>query len=90
MNLKTETQIETKFGALVVTVEDWGGNFPGVCIDLHRDGYNFYMPVAYIESVEADGLDKRLHVVVWGDGEREDCTHDITVTNIDKYFEEGN
>ena len=80
--------VETPFGTLVAYSSS-DPYYPGIYIDLRRDGFPEDMPVALIESTdtEADAEGKgNLITRVWGDGKEQDYTDRIIHKNMDEFF----
>lgn len=80
--------VETPFGTLVA-YSSVDSDYPGIYIDLRRDGFVEDMPVALVESTETEGdtpEGRNLITRVWGDGKEQDYTDRVIHKHIEEFF----
>lgn len=80
--------VETPFGTLVAYASN-DPYYPGIYIDLRRDGFPEDMPVALIESTDTEAdVDEERNLItrVWGNGQEQDYTNRVIHKNIDEFF----
>ena len=80
--------IETPFGTLVAYASV-DPEYPGIYIDLRREGMDCDMPVALVEYTETEVFCSNKPVLitrVWADAEDQDYTERVVHENIEKFF----
>lgn len=79
-----KVEVVTPVGTLVATPTG-GGEYPGIQIELRRDGVSYDLGLAVIEY---NGSTKTLRAHVWSDAMHEDPTIQATYDNVDAFFED--
>lgn len=80
-----KVEVVTPIGTLVATPTG-GGEYPGIQIELKKDGISYDLGLAVVEY--NNGM-KALRAHVWGNAMHEDPTIQTTYDNIDAFFENG-
>ena len=82
-------RVPTPIGELIARPSDYGSDYPGIWIDLRRDGINQDMAVCLVEytDTEAD-LQPEGHLIsrVYGNGAKDEYTDRIIIEKIDEFF----
>lgn len=78
-----KVEVVTPVGTLVATPTG-GGEYPGIQIELRKDGISYDLGLAVIEY---NGGTKTLRAHVWSDAMHEDPTIQATYDNVDTFFE---
>ena len=81
-------RVATPLGTLIVYASN-DPEYPGIYIDLRRDGFDVDMPVALVETTEteadqADGV--FLISRAWGDATSDEYTDRVVHKNIERFF----
>lgn len=80
-------EVETPLGTLIASVSP-DPNYPGIYIDLKRDGCPYEAAVALAECMPAeDGKPGYIMCRTWGDAMQEDYTHAEEIRSLDEFFE---
>ena len=82
-------RVETPFGTLIAYASV-DPDYPGIYIDMQRDGMDGDMGVALVEYTETEAdIENSGHLItrVWGDGQDQDYTERVVHKNIEKFFE---
>lgn len=85
--------IDTKLGQLVAYLST-NTEYPGIYIDLKREGHDCMAPIALVEFTATDygpcgeEIPPSIICRTWGDATKEDYTDAVICRNLDKYFEE--
>lgn len=80
-----KVEVVTPVGTLVATPTG-GGEYPGIQIELRKDGISYDLGLAVVEY---NGGTKTLRAHVWGNAMHENPTIQATYDNIDAFFEDG-
>lgn len=88
--MKDEVTILTPAGVIVVK-RSTDSTYPGIYIDLRRDGCDCDAPLAMVEYTPDEGDLKEPAVVtrVWDDVREEDYQTRVVHSGIEEYFREG-
>lgn len=78
-----KVEVVTPVGTLVATPTG-GGEYPGIQIELRKDGISYDLGLAVIEY---NGDMKTLRAHVWSNAMHEDPTIQATYDNVDAFFE---
>lgn len=83
-------EVKTPIGTLIAYASTDLQN-PGIFIDLKKDGVDYALNLACTECQisEEDETECSMVSHVWGDGTREDTTHDVHHVHIKDYFSES-
>jgi hypothetical protein len=84
-----EHVIYTPLGKIVVHIER-AGEYPGIWIDLRREGHQVDAPLALVEYTATEGdLDEPAIITrIWDDVGQEEHQTRVVHSGIEKYFEE--
>lgn len=80
-----KVEVVTPVGTLVATPTG-GGEYPGIQIELRRDGISYDLGLAVVEY---NSNMKTLRAHVWSDAMHEDPTIQATYDNVDAFFKDG-
>lgn len=84
---KNTLEVKTPMGTLVAYASTDPQN-PGIFIDLKNDDVDYQLNLVGTECQisEEDAAECRMVSHIWGDGIKEDTTHDIEHVHIEDYF----
>ena len=82
-----EIRVKTKLGTILV-YETGSPEYPGIWIDLERDGQTAPLAVVEYTETEADFEKPAIITRVWGDVTLEDYSDRVIHKNIEEFFRE--